>query len=726
MSKQVIFRDRQELQAADLNNTGGFADAGLVQLTADAVSGGKHYAAGLATAISGTEVNVAPLRFYNAGAAYLSEQVQTLNLFQYLPLVTKKCVAIVVWGEAIDAQVEPRDFLIDLTTNATQPQAVAMERLNLANINALPGVESADPQPPSYQSGTLPIALVYLLPSGIERIDMQTVNQLPNAANQQARVELLEAWQELAEPRIDSIATDLSALAQKTDSKADRESVIQLANDLKAIKEAQVAPAAAVATTGNYGDTTQTSSGDAGYSAIVRDGVLFPEAAGQSMNLVLFNPIDPLVRVDANGLVLPKWNSVQKYNNYRKSIGGSIAISSYQNQALTLTAMNIPAHIRHYGPHQNNQNKWYSRHGWDNYGKDRDFELPNFGYVKITPKNNYDAGTTPVNISGAMISQTILIANAMWLSGIVVDFNSIGVSGDVTVVVSETLKGKPDLSRVLAQVAMLRADLRVNGAASSVNMVAIPPVFLDGGKYYAISVITQGDHRLSVSSQDDSTNGTLFYAQDGDYIEDSANRTLIFALYGCAFVSMRTVVSLQSLVLSGGLNDIHLDAPHIIPKGCALHYEIQPAGSGAWYPLGDSTLRLAAGPNMVNIRAVLLGTQAMAPGFKLTNNALRVSRAADAMVYWSTARTVTSTTSIVLSSLLHNWDAANHVYTPKVVIGGTEYAAAVTTFVTEDGARRYKHTFTVPATTTYKIKLTASKTTGAQPFTIAELIDSVL
>ena len=114
------------------------------------------------------------------------------------------------------------------------------------------------------------------------------------------------------------------------------------------------------------------------------------------------------------------------------------------------------------------------------------------------------------------------------------------------------------------------------------------------------------------------------------------------------------------------------------------------------------------------------GTSDLAPAMVLTNNAVTVSRPATTATWWSTARTVPSTTSIVLSALVSAWDAAFHTLTPKIVIGGTEYAASVTTSTTEDGATRFKYSFTVPATTTYKIKLSGTRTTGSNPFAVID------
>lgn len=720
MEKKVIFRDRQELQSADLNNVEGYVADAHRHLLQDAVTVQKAFTGGLVAAASATEVTVAPLRFYNDGIVYTVEAAQTLNLFQYLPLVTKKCVAVVVWGQQTDTEVEPRDFLIDLTTGATQPQAVAMQQLNSCNVNLLPGAESADPQTPVIQSGTLAIALVYLTPTGIDYITMQSAAGLPNLANHAARLETVEGWKAVAEPRISSIATDLAGLAQKTDSKADRESIIQIANDIKALKQQLVAPAAAVSTTGNYGDSDQAGTGEAGYDAIVRDGILFPTAASQNINLALFNPIDPAVSVSATNQVLPAYTSVERLRT--SGYSGDVAISSYQAQAPVITKRTPAGHSQHYGPHANNHGKWYARHGWDNHGKLADFEVPQFGFIKITPKDHYESELTTTVLNGSLMAQTVLVPNAMWLTEVGLSFTQIAASGDVTLIVSETNGGKPDLSKALAMVTVAQADLL---SYPEETRITVPPVFLSGGQRYAITALTQGGHRLALVSGGANTQGTLYYGQDSGYNVHSSN-DLLFSLYAASFTASRTEVMLQAVSLAGGLTDIRLAAQHVIPKGCELFYEIQPSGAGAWYPMGDSTLRLANAPNLVNLRAVLLGTKDLAPAFNITDNAIAVSRSGNSLVFFSTERTVAATTSVDLSALVHNWDAGNHTLTPKIIVAATEYAASVTTYTTEDGARRFKYTFSVPSTTVYKVKLSGTKTAGAQPFSVVELIDSSL
>ena len=76
MEKQVVFRDRQELQSADLNNIQSYVAASLQHLTQDAVSTALHFTGGLVSAVSATEISVAALRFFNDGKVYVAEQEQ--------------------------------------------------------------------------------------------------------------------------------------------------------------------------------------------------------------------------------------------------------------------------------------------------------------------------------------------------------------------------------------------------------------------------------------------------------------------------------------------------------------------------------------------------------------------------------------------------------------------------------------------------------------------------
>lgn len=719
MEKQVIFRDRQELQSADLNAIGQHAGDAIAHLVLDAVSGALKFTGGAVSAKSATEVDVAALRFYNGGKVYASEQTETLNLFQYLPLVAKKCVAVVVWGEVIDTDVQPRDFLVDLTTGATEPQAVAMARLCKANVNLQPGNESADPQPPVLQTGTLAIALVYLTPAGVERIELQSAARLPTLQGHEQRLFEHEAWRTQAEPRISSIATDLAGLAKKTMSLVGRDTVVELANDVARLKAKVNLPTAYASYESDYyGNTDKTDAAGVGYSAAIKNGLLFPTAGQASVGLALFNPYDAGIKRSAEDLVLPAYTDRARIQT--SGYSGDISASQYQVQSQTIRQYTATVWDYTYGWNYNYYNGWWNSRYWNYYGYNWGW-YGYYGYRVARQETRYELQTVTTSYNGAIIGQTFLVSNAMWLTKVGLQFTQIGASGDVMVAVCETEGGKPDLLKTLTRVTVARGDLKKYPEETA---IPVPPVLLEAGKRYALVLITQGDHRLATVSGNDYTQGTLFFGTDGDYFTGDLTKDLMFTLYAAQFAQPRVEVVLQSVSLAGGISDINIAAPQIVPDGCELRYEIQVGGK--WYPLGDAAMRLSTLPDIVPLRMVLLGTSDLAPAFRLAPNAITGSRAATSLAHWSTLRTLAApSSSITVQVVVAQWDAANHTLACEIKSGATTYTPATTVVRDEpDGqAKRFTFTFTPPAISTYAIKLTGARSAASAPFVVVERTD---
>jgi len=721
MEKQVIFRDRQEFQAADPNALEGYVRASIDHLVIDAVSSGKHYTGFTSAATGATEVTVQPGRYYNGGAVYVNEDEQGINLFQYVPLVTSKIVAIVVWGQEVDTQVEPRDFLVDLQTGATEPQAVAMERVRHCEVNPMPGTESANPQPPVLQTGTMAVAYVYMTPSGISRVEMQP-GVLPNGDDHEVRLDVLEAWKAAAEPRISSIATDLSALAKAIEGKVDRAVFMEVAGDVATIKDKIQLPASYASYDADaFSGITKQNQAHAGYSARVDNGLLFPFATSATPALALFNPIDASVKTNGAGMVLPAYAHVARIQT--QGYAGDLSVSQYQVQTHTLRAKLVQHWRWCYGWHRNFYSRWYA---W-NYPTFYWFR-PWWGFWWAKPETVYVDSVSTTSYGGAIVAQTFLNPNATWLTRLGLYFTSIAAAGGVQVVVCETDAGKPNLQKAVAQTTLAVGDLKAYPQETTIDL---PHVLLESGKRYAVALITTGDHRVATVSGNAYTQGTLFYGSDGDYFQGDLTKDLMFTVYGAQFNRARTEVQLQSVSLAGGLTDIDISAPHVVPDGCQLQYEIQPQGSGTWYPLGNASMVLGndtTAPSLVNLRAVLLGTSDLAPAFALTSGAITVSRPDVAVQSWSTTRTLGgATTSVTLKLMLADWDAANHAITPKIVTSGpTETGAGTTVTETLDGATRKTYTFTIPSSSSYEIKISGTRNSGSKPFAIINRIDIAL
>jgi hypothetical protein len=720
MEKQVIFRDQQEFQAADPNNLQTYVADSIQHIVSDAISNGLHYT-GFDTsksAGSSTKVDVAAGRLFDGGKVYVSEQVSTLDLFNHLPVTTKKKVAVVVWGQETDTNVEPRDFLVDLAAGTTEPQAVAMQRLRQAVVNVLPGTESADPQPPTVQAGSLAVAMITLDPTGITLIEMQTADKLPNSNDQEQRLQAQETWKEQAEPRIGSIATDLAALANKTANLAERKSIIEISGDVARLKEKLGLPSAYASYDADYfGDLTDTDPAAAGYSALVNNGLLFPHASELLAPLELFNPNDPNVIRSASGLVLPKYTSKVRLRTV--GYAGDISLSQYQSQALNYYKFLTNRWNHHYGLTWNMYQQWYSRWYWT-YHPTRRFNLGD-NYWDDRDVDPYRPDVTPTSVNGSLLAQTILVPNAMWLTQIGLQFTQIGATGDVHAIVCETVGGKPDLNRAVTDVTIPQANLQAYPAETT---VAIPPALLDAGKRYALVLITQGDHRVAVVSGNNYTQGTLFNGTDGDYFVADLTKDLMFTFYGAEFSQARTEVDLQSVSLAGGISDLDIVTEQVVPEGTELHYEIQV--DGKWYRLDDGVDHLAGAPAIIPLRAVFLGTSDLAPAFTAGIDRLTASKSADAFIHYSAQRTLAAaSTNITVEVVAHNYNAANHSLVASLEDAGASTPASLTeTFAEEGGATRFRFTFAPsPGLTTYQVKLTGSKNAGTAPFTVTERID---
>lgn len=717
MQNQVIFRDNQELQAADFNNMQTFTADTLRDLVHDAVSDGTHYAGFDVVASGATELTIAQGRLYKAGQVHVSPSVETMSLFAHLPLVTERIVTVVLWGSEIETQVEPRDFLIDPEGDATEPRAVAMQRMQRVVIDLVPGVESADPQPPATLPGVLALAHVRLGTTGVVEVVMQTANRLPSATGNAQAIGALTVWQKSAEPRIGSLATDLAALGERTSGLPDRRLVMEMAADIARLKEKADLPEVYAAYAADYfGDDSESDPGAAGYNARVENGLSFPVEAISYGAIQLFNPFDANVKRENGGnVILPAYTEAARLTV--DGYAGDVPLNQYPAYPVLFGYYGWSWYYYHYGWHWNYYGWWYNRYWWSYYG----YGWYSYSAYRYWMANQTSPSADPAteNVNGSMTAQTFLVANAMWLTSVGLNFTAIAAAGDVHLAVCETAYGKPDTSKTLARVTLARADIKPWPLETR---VPIGPVQLEAGKRYALVLVTPGAHRLAVTSGARFTQGTLFYGTDGDYVQGDLTRDLMFTLYAASFTRTRVEVPLTSAALAGGITDLALAAKQVIPNGTELAFEIQVGG--IWRPLGDGLDHLAVKPDLLPVRAVFLGTSDMMPALTLSADGLTASRPAQNLSHVSAARVLAAdSTDIEVRVLVGGWDAGNHTLSCKLVVGGGDVNPTTTVTREEDGATRFVFRFAPAATSSYVIKLTGTRAPTSAPFTVLERTD---
>jgi len=521
MQKQIIFRDRQEFQPADPNNLQDYAAKTFGDLVGDAVADEPKYAGFDVAEKTATEVTVSAGRYYNDGVIYATDDATDKSLFSALPLATKKVVAITVWGDTNDTNVEPRDFLVDLTSGETEPQAVAMTRWRQAVVDYVAGLESASPQPPDVTGSQTVVALVTLTTTGIESIEMQTAHRLPQSQRIDTRLASVELWKLQAEPRISSIASDLAALAEKSTALASHETIINMAADLANLRQELNLPDGVINwDSDHFIDDSKSDNTGAGYTCIT-DAGLRPGHAGSSVApLALLSPNDPSVSKSANNLVLPLYTHERRLQTV--GYAGSVPINQYPAFAWSWYGYGWYPWRYHWGwawPYSywywnTIYYGYYARTLGVDYRRGRVLvqyfdPVRRYWYRRWTYL--YELGNTPSTQTGSMLAQTFLNSNAMWLTKVGLHFTAVQAGHDVTVLITECESGKPDLTKVLTSTTLTAEGIA--SASGGETQVSLEPTFLEAGQRYAVVLVSAGAHSVAIVDGGNYTQGTLFFGR---------------------------------------------------------------------------------------------------------------------------------------------------------------------------------------------------------------------
>jgi len=743
MERQVQFRDNQEQQAIDHNNLQNFVRDTFDDLVRDAIEDGKAYAGFETTATGTTQVTTQPGEYYANGAIHISRDAVVTSLYTYLPTVTKKKVALVLWATT-DANigVEARDFLINVDTGETQPQAVAMERRRVANIGVQPGIESPDPQLPPIASQYLLFAVVTLTPTGIESVEMATSNRLARLSEVARSVQSIQLWREQTEPRITTIASDITKLANSVSGTAQQRDLFTLYADVARLKELNELPD----TYAGYGadrylTTDETDTANVNLLCKVEEGVRFGDANAGLSELAVFSTLNPNQSLQA-GLLLPKYSNVNRLNITGYS--GEVSISQYGFQTFSLVQKMMSRQRIRYGATYTycTNSAWWRSGTYDPVTKIFTRQGETFQVVGGDPLHNhktvrlvqfwvdtYDEPywefvTTTTNISGAQVAETFLNAQDGWLTQIGFYLTRRAGSGNIYLTLCETTNGAPDLSKCIMHTAVAYEDLKVY---PNQTLVSIPPTYLKAGGRYAIVWTTNADHWLAMASGNSYAQGTFFYSTDGAYYQGDLTKDVMLSLNFAQFANPRVVIDLQPLQLDGGICNIDINADMIVSAATQLVFEVQVNSN--WVPLTQiNTQALIGLPPLLPLRAVFVGTSDIMPGLKLLGSAVKVWRPRTTFRHISSECIRVSSSTIKVQLRLENWHPANHSVGCKLLTGAgfaTEETPDVTeTVVIDDYATQKTYTFNLGAAiTSFKIQIDGTTSSALDTFHVAERVD---
>lgn len=746
MERKVTFRDRQEQQAADHNNLQAFVAETFDDLVFDAIHNGKAFAGFETTATGTTEVTIQPGQLYAAGAMHVARDVTVKSLFEYLPVATRRKVALVTWATEGDVDVQPRDFLINVDTGETEPQAVSMEHRRVANVGTQPGIESPDPSPPVLSEVLLPFAIVTLTTTGIESIEMVVSNRLPRLRDMHASVKTLISWKDATEPRITTIASDITALASRIGGTTTQRDLFRVYADVARLKELADLP-------DDYADYAadrfltkdETDVANVNLLAKVEEGVRFADANAGLSELNVFSTLDPN-QVISGGVLLPKHGHVTRLNI--DGYVGEVSVSQYGYQTFDVVERMMSRRRIRYGTTYTvcTNNAWWRSGTYDpashifRHINGETFEIldnpdthgGNVHYIRfrqfwydVYEEPYWDYVVNDHTITGAQVAQSVLNSQDGWLTKVGFYLTRRAGSGNLNLTICETVAGAPDLSKAVMHMTVPYEQLKL---FPQQTLVSIPPTFLKAGSRYAVVITTNADHWLAMASGNSYAQGTFFYSTDGAFYQGDLTRDLMLELQFARFNAPRVEIALQPLQLDGGIAAIDILADTIVPGATELRYEVQVGG--AWVPLSEvDTRALITLPPLLPLRAIFLGTSDIMPGLKLVGSQVLVSRPRTTFKHISTARILPAPTSTVRLQLrLESWSQANHACTANLKVGvgfaTTEAPDVTETVIVDDYAIIKTFTFNLAApVSTFKIEIDGSTTSALDVFHVGERVD---
>lgn len=756
MEKTVIFRDRQQILAADFNALQASAQGALDAVIAAAVVDRPVYHGFAAVKTDAATVTVGPGRYFAGnGSVFVRETATTRNFVSLaqLPAVALKKVAVITYGAPEETQVEQRKFRTDATTGLVEQDDVPMRLARSAQVSFLVGQESADPQLPAIDAGYVHIATVTLSPGGVQAVDMVTENAAANLASIALAVASHEALLSIFQGMFVTLRTDMSALAERQRLLATSADVQAMNFDLTRLKaRAGIASNALSFGDNLFLDLTGSDPAFAGYDAKVFAGLRFPEAFASTAALQLFNPNDTAVKVEG-GFCVPAYDVEARITI--DGYAGEMALANYQSQTVNMvqqtrtrervvygqtseivTNINDPSYDRINGLYNLNGEVWNVVAEWYNGGPTAALGLTTAGGTITEDEVYWDAVTTTSTVQGSTLGQSILNAQAGYTVGPRVYFTDIAAAGDVHChLVELDASGAPNMAKGIAKVTKTPADLKKYPEATRFGL---PPTAMEAGKRYAFIFVSQGAHRMALADKNRYAAGQLFYSNDGEWFSAAAEKDLLMSVDFCRFKSSRTVVQLQPLQLAGGMSDLDFLYEAVRVSGTDLIFEIQPQGAGEWFQMNgaDTVAALANLPAQVNLRVAFVGTHDIMPGVKLSDSVARSFRRKAAFRHVSPALNTVSTSTIKVTTYLRGFVAggpSSHTVLAKLLIGATTelHDLVVDELVPpiggDPGGIKRTWTFNIAAPTmSFRIDLTGTAADARDVFLVTECVHQAL
>lgn len=317
MERKVVIDQWQKVTTEDFNNFGNFPRASFDNLNEDCGPGRKF--SGFSTVqTTNTKITVGEGRLYEQdGKIYYNSDAGgvEIDFLGHTPVATYRYATIVAWGQEILTETNSRTFITDSRTRATEARAKSTESRRHCNLQVAYGLESIDPERPAIASNVLAICSVLLDSSGIVSIQMEEDNRVRGLAVVNSDLLALNIWKAIIGTRIDTLASELQALAARINGLTPMAAFIQSVSDIARLKEKADLPDTYSAWASDpFLDEQETDTLNVDYLARIEEGLRFAHASERIATLSLNNPNDASVKVTDN-FVLPVYTEVRRLGN---------------------------------------------------------------------------------------------------------------------------------------------------------------------------------------------------------------------------------------------------------------------------------------------------------------------------------------------------------------------------------------------------------------------------
>ncbi|WP_336812234.1 hypothetical protein [Bosea sp. MMO-172] len=735
MAQRMLFNDAEVIEAEDLTAIGQQAQSATDSLVKDAIGYPAHWSGFTATQQSAQIVRLTPGRYYTPEMIFAADAATDINLQVHIPLASsdQRWVAIILRGN-VETATAQRIFetSTDVETSVPVEQTAPKREIRKAGFTYQQGAASPAPALKPAVAGTdAVVAWVLLGSAGILSIEPGEPSRVKSLYEVEGRVTDLENEVGGIAIRTTAIETDIVNIAARLRDIPRPALMRQIQRNLGQLNREIVLPEEARAhvfdsfLTYDVWDPTH-----AAWRGRVREGGRFPYVSESVSQLTLATPDDPAVMI-RNGRMIPAFDEIVRIANEGRDT--VLNISQLTHTEVTATKHEVARSRFAWSTAQlvcTNTQYWanvlagvqigqmftldgetfllegsnglvhYS--GQDMYRHIRRAIVEEWSEVYWTYEN------TEVGLNGSVYAQSFLNAQPFIATAIELDFERVGPTGDVTVMICVcNAIGAPDFGQVVAHVTKQRDDLVVGW-----NRFEFDYTLLEAGKRYAFETVTTGNHSIWCTSGNKFTGGTRFACTDGVFQQGDLSADMAFRVLGARPRQPRTEIAFDPVTLAGGMTDVEMVMKSWAPGGTALEWQFRPSGQPYWFSIEDDYPGgghpLAGLPALIELKLVMLGTADLAPMVVVDNKLkCRVGRNRNEACLSSKVLAFgLSTTQIVTQYLLDAFDAALHTFTPQIIIGGTTYPATATTVSidVDDPKRRFvESTFTVPATTSARM-----------------------